>query len=158
MTTQTQAPAAIAALVAAWTTALASYGDRVLVSDGPPVIDRSREIEVWVGATGDETEETVITGAQDWVTFGDAANDRDEQLDIQNAIWVYSTTGTAIATARQTAFDVFNAVITAVRGTDLGIGPLDPVAAPTSWELRQGQYATGPGVRLLFTVHVTGQL
>lgn len=157
MTTQTQAPAAIAALVATWTTALANYGDRVLVSDGPPITDRSREIEVWVGATGDETEETVISGTQDWVTFGDAANDRDEDLDIQNAIWVYSTGG-GIAVARQTAFDVFNAAITAVRGTDLGIGPLDPTIAPTSWELRQGQYSTGPGVRLLFTLHVTGQL
>lgn len=158
MTTQTQAPAAIAALVATWTTALASYGDRVLVSDGPPVIDRSREIEVWVGATGDENEETVMSGTQDWATFGDAANDRDEQVDIQNTIWVYSTTGNAIATVRQTAFDVFNAAITAVRGTDLGVGPLDATAAPTSWELRQGQYSTGPGVRLLFTIHLTGQL
>jgi hypothetical protein len=156
VTTQTQAPAALAALVTTWTTALASYGDRLLVSDGPPITDRSREIEVWVGATGDETEETVITGAQDWVTFGDAANDRDEQLDIQNAIWVFSTS--TIAAARQTAFDVFNAAITAVRGTDLSIGPVDPTAAPTSWELRQGQYSTGPGVRLLFTLHLTGQL
>lgn len=158
MTTQTLAPAAITALVTAWTAALTSYGARVSVTDGPPVTDRAHEIEVWVGATGDETEETVITGTQDWATLGDATNDRDEELDIQSAIWVYSTTGTAIAACRQTAIDVYNAAVTAVRGSALSVSGLFPTTQVSAWELRQGQYATGPGVRLLFTLHLSGQL
>lgn len=158
MTTQTQAPAVIAALVSAWTTALSSYGDRVAVSDGPPVTARDREIELWVGATGDEVEETVIRGTQDWATFGDTVLDRDEEIDIDNTIWAYSTTGTAIATVRQTAMDVFSAVITAVRGSGLGVSGLYTATGVPSWELRQGQYSGGPGVRLLFTLHVSGQV
>lgn len=157
MTTQTEAPAVIGALVSTWTSALSSYGDRVKVTDGPPVTDRSREIELWVGATGDEVEETVITGAQDWVTFA-AALDRDEDLEIQSAILVYSTTGSGIAACRQTAFDVFNAALTAVRGTDLGVSGVYAAAGVPSWQLRQGHYNTGPGVRILFTLKVTGQV
>lgn len=157
MTTQTEAPAVITALVTAWTSALSSYGNRVNVSDGPPIQDRAREIELWVGATGDEVEETVITGTQGWATL-DPTLDRDEEFEIQNAILVYSTTGTAIADCRQTAFDVFDAAITAVRGSALSIATLDDTTEVTSWELRQGQYNTGPGVRLLFTLKVSGNV
>lgn len=148
------------ALLAAWrgAAALTAYGDRLRIFDGPPVDDRAAEIELWVGATGQEPDETVITGTQEWVTLGDALDDRDEALDIQNAIWVYSTTGTAIGTTRRTAIDVYNAAVAAVRGTDLGIADLDPTVAPSGWELRQGEFASGAGVVLTFTLHITGQL
>lgn len=160
MVAQTLAPDVLDALVTTWrgATALQAYGERLRIYDGPPDTDRASEIELWVGASGLEAEETVITSTQDWVTLGDAADDRDESLDIQNAIWVYSTTGNAIGVTRRTAFDVFNAAVAAVRGSDLGLAALDPTVAPVSWDLHQGQFATGAGVVLTFTLRVTGQL
>lgn len=158
MTTQTNAPAAITALVSAWTTALSSYTSRIMVSDGPPVTRRDAEIELWVGSLGDEAEESVISGTQEFVTMGDAVDDRDEDIEIHSAIWVYSTTGTAIAPVRQTAFDVLNLAITAVRGSNLSVSGLNHTTSMTAWELRQGQYQQGPGVRLIFTLHLTGQV
>jgi hypothetical protein len=136
---------------------LATYGDRLLISDGPPVIDRSAEIELWVGATGLESEETVVTGTQDWVTLGDAADDRDESMDVTNAIWV-AAGSTDIKTARRLAITVFSAAAAAVRGSNLGINALDPTVQVVSWELHQGQFSSGVGAVLTFVVRATGQL
>jgi hypothetical protein len=160
MVVQTLAPDVLDALLVTWrgAAALLAYGDRLRIYDGPPVTDRAAEIELWVGATGLEAEETVITGTQDWVTLGDATADRDETIEIQNAIWVYSTTGATIGITRRTTFDVFNAAIAAIRGSNLGIAALGPTAAPASWQLHQGEFTKGAGVVITFTIHVDGQL
>jgi hypothetical protein len=63
-----------------------------------------------------------------------------------------------LQSARRTAITVFNAAITAVRGTDLALDALDPTVAVTSWQLRQGQYTSGAAVVLVFTLRVSGQL
>jgi hypothetical protein len=159
MTTQTKVADVLDALLATWQAAptLTAYGDRLAVFDGPPVTDRAREIELWVGATGEDSDETVIQGSQEFVTFGDAAGDRDEDLDIECAIWV-AAGNTDIKTARRTAIDVFNAAAGAIRGSDLGDAALDPTVQVASWRLRQGQFSTGVGVILRFTVHVSGLL
>lgn len=159
MTTQTLTADVLDALLTTWRAdvTLLTYLDASRIYDGARLLDGSSPIELWVGATGLEPEETVVTGTQEWVTLGDATGDRDETLDIQCAVWV-SAGDTDLATARRTAITVFNAAVTAVRGTDLGISVLDPTVAVASWSLRQGQYNTGAAAVLIFTLRVSGQL
>jgi hypothetical protein len=156
MTTQTLAADLLDALLAAWQAdaTLTAYGDRLLISDGPPITDRSREIELWVGATGLEAEETVITGTQNWVTLNQAT-DRDEQLDITCAIWVANGSHD-IKAARRLAIDVFNAAAAAVRGSDFGLASVYDSTHVTDWQLHQGQFSSGVGAVLQFTVHAEG--
>lgn len=146
-------------LLTVWKTdpTLTAYGNRLRVYDGPPTTDRAAEIELWVGASGLEPEETVITGTQQWATFGNAIDDRDESIDITNAVWVANGT-TDIATARRTAITTFAAAAAAIRGSNLGVSALNPTAQVVSWELHQGQFSSGVGVVLTFTVQATGQL
>lgn len=155
MTNQTAAADLLDALVAAWTAdaTLATYiaANRLRVFDGPPLTDRSHEIELWVGATGLESEETVITGQQNWAVMNQA-NDRDEQLDVVNSIWV-AEGNNDLATARRTAITVFNAAAAAIRGSSLNVAGVYPAIEVTSWELHQGQFNTGVGAVLQFTVH-----
>lgn len=163
MTVQTLAADVLDGLLTVWRAdaTLAAYGGRLRIHDGPPVDDRAPEIELWVGATGLEPEETVISGTQDFVTLGDAADDRDETIEIQNAVWVYSTTGGTdhgIATTRRTALAAFSAAAAAIRGSNLGIAALDPAAQVVAWELHQGEYVSGAGAVVSFTVRVTGQV
>lgn len=160
MTTQTLAADVLDALLTVWRAdaTLAAYGTGQLrIYDGAPLLDRAAPIELWVGSTGIADEETVITGTQEWATFGDAPDDREETLDIQNAVWV-AVGSTNLQDARRTAITVFNAAVTAVRGSNLGLAALDPTVAVTTWQLRQGQYTSGAAVVLPFTLRVTGQL
>lgn len=129
---------------------LAAFGSRLRIYDGPPVTDRASEIELWVGATGTQPEEEVLSGIQDTASYD---GQRDETLDVQHAIWVYSTTGTPISTCRRTAIDVFNAAAAAIRATTLGLSNVNRVDV-VSWQLRQGEYPSGPGCVLTFTVRV----
>ena len=159
MTRQTLAADVLDALVAAWKAdaTLTAYGTRLLVSDGPPITDRSHEIELWVGATGLQPDETVVSGTQVFETIN-AADDQGEILNISCAIWVAQGTND-IATARRTAIDVFNAAIGAVQGSALGLGAeVYNATSVNSWELRQGQWTSGVGAVLAFVVQVTGQV
>jgi hypothetical protein len=148
----------INALVTTWRAdaTLTAYGNRLVVIDGTPVTDRAHEIELWVGATGDDSEEEVAFGTIDWATF-DTTDSEDEHLDISCAINVFSGT-TDLSVTRGTARDVFNAAAAAIRGTDLGLAALDDVTRVSDWRLRQGQYKSGAGVVLRFTVHVEAAL
>lgn len=159
MTRQTLAADVLDALAAAWRAdaTLTAYGTRLLISDGPPVTDRTHEIELWVGATGLDPDEAVVTGGQAFVTQN-AIDDIDETLDIACAVWVANGTND-IPTARRLAIDVFNAAAAAVRGSALGLG--DEVYNATevvSWQLRQGQWTSGVGAVLAFVVQVQGQV
>lgn len=157
--TQTLAADVLDGLLATWQAdaTLAAYGDRLRIFDGPPTTDRSAEIEIWVGATGVEPEETVVTGTQDWVTFGDATGDRDESIDLTSTVWAASGSND-IKTARRLAITVFSAAAAAVRGSNLGLSALDRTVQVVSWELRQGQYASGVGAVLTFVTRASGQL
>lgn len=158
MATQTLAPAVLDALRTTWsadpTLSAAVTAGTLGIYDGPPVTDRSRPTELWIGASGTDPDETVVSGAQDLVDF---EGDVDEQLDITCAVWA-SAGGTDIAAARSTALALFNAAVTAIRGTTLGLAALRPVTSVTSWDLRQTQAASGVGAVLTFTVHAEGSL
>lgn len=161
MTRQTLAADVLDALVSTWRadSTLAGYvtAGRLRIYDGPPVDDRAAEIELWVGATGLEPDEAVVTGGQAYATFG-TADERDEQLAIANAVWVANGTND-IATARRAAIDVFNAAVTAVTGSDLGLGnEVYDATTVVSWQLRQGQWTSGVGAVLAFVVQVQGQV
>lgn len=159
MTRQTLAADVLDALAAAWRAdaTLTAYGSRLVITDGPPVTDRTHEIELWVGATGLEPDEAVVSGGQAFVTQN-AADDIDETLNIACAIWVANGTND-IPTARRLAIDVFNAAVTAVQGSDLGLGDeVYDATAVVSWQLRQGQWTSGVGAVLAFVVQVQGQV
>lgn len=146
------------ALVTTWRAdaTLAALGARLRIFDGPPTTDRAAEIELWIGATGLEADETVVEGVQAFATFADAL-DVDEALDISNAIWV-ANGANDVSTARRTAITTFNAAAAAVRGSSLGLSALYPATTVTGWQLRQGQFTSGVGAVLTFTVHATGQI
>lgn len=146
---QTAAADLIDALVSTWRADvnLSAYGTRLQVIDGPPTTNRAAEIELWVGATGVTPEEEVLSGAQDTDTFDDS---REETADIVNAVWVYATTAD-ISTCRRTAIDAFNSAAAAIRATTVGLANVKRVDV-VGWKLRQGEYTTGPGVVLTFTV------
>jgi hypothetical protein len=158
VTRQTLAADVVDALLTVWRAdvTLAAYTTRLAIFDGPPVTDRAEEIELWVGASGTAPDEEVISGAQQYVTMRQV-DDRDETLDVTCAIWVANGSHD-IAAARRLAIDVFNAAAGAIRATDLGIADLDDTAEVTEWRLRQGQFTSGVGAVLDFTVRVTGQL
>lgn len=158
MTRQTLAADVLDALAATWraNAALTAYGNRLRIFDGPPVTDRAAEIELWVGATGLQPDETVVSGVQDFEAF-EQVNDRGEILDISNAIWV-ANGANDIVTARRTAIDAFSAASAAIRGSNLGIAEVYADTQVVSWDLRQGQWTSGVGAVVAFIVRVTGQL
>lgn len=160
-TRQTLAADVLDALVTTWgaDATLGTYvtAGRLRIYDGPPVDDRAAEIELWVGATGLEPDEAVVTGTQAFATQG-TTDDVDETLSIACAIWVANGTND-IKTARRTAIDVFNAAVTAVQGSDLGLGnEVYDATQVVSWQLRQGQWTSGVGAVLAFVVQVEGQV
>lgn len=158
-TRQTLAADVLDALAAAWRAdaTLTAYGTRLRIFDGPPLTDRTAEIELWVGSDGLQPDETVVSGTQSYVTFG-AADDRDEALDITCTVWVVNGS-TDMATTRRTAIDAFNAAAAAVRGSALSLGAegYNATGVP-SWQLREGQTANGAEVVLTFVVQVLGQV
>jgi hypothetical protein len=143
------------ALYATWTAdaTLVAYGTRLRIFDGPPVTDRAAEIEVWVGASGVEPDEDVIAITQQRADFD---GDRDETLTIVNAVWVANGTHD-IAAARRLAITVFAACAAAVRNSTLSIGGAFALDV-SDGRLRQGQFESGVGCVLTFTVTVTGAL
>jgi hypothetical protein len=156
--TQTLVADVLDALLSTWRAdaTLVAYAGRLRIYDGPPVTDRAAEIELWVGATGLEPDESVISGTQAWVAMPD---ERDETLAIANAIWVAgTTTNIDISVARRTAIDVFKAAAAAIRGSTLGVTGVEPLTQVTDWQLRQGQFTGGIGVVLTFTVAATCQV
>lgn len=152
---QTAVADVLDALVTIWQADanLATYGTRLQVFDGPPVTNRAAEIEIWVGATGVTPEEEVITASQDTDTFDDS---RSEILDVTNAVWVYATTAD-IKTCRRTAITAFNYAAAAIRATTLGVSGVQRVDV-VGWRLREGEYTTGPGVVLTFTIRAWAYL
>jgi hypothetical protein len=157
VSTQSLVADVIDALLVTWRAdaTLVAYAGRLRIYDGPPLDDRAAEIELWVGATGLEPDETVLSGEQDWATMLGIL-DRDETLLVQNAIWV-ARGNVDVAAARRTALDVFDAATTAVRSATLGLSTVEWVDVP-SWSLRQGQFNTGAGAVLTFTVRARGQV
>ena len=102
MTDQTLATHVVDGLLTVWRAdaTLADYGDRLRIFDGPPVTDRAAPIEIWVGSTGDPTdEETVIRGSQQWETMG-TPGDRGETVEVSCAIWVADGSVEIVALAR----------------------------------------------------------
>lgn len=158
MTAQSLAADVLDGLLATWQAdpTLTGYGDRLRIYDGPPTTDRAAEIELWVGANGVEAEEEVVTGTQDWAAFNQS-DDRDETIDVVNAIWVANGSHD-IKGARRLAFQILDAAAGAVRGSALGIAAAYPATQVVSWSLRQGEYTSGVGAVITFTVRVTGQL
>jgi len=143
------------ALLVAWRAdaTLVAYGERLLISDGPPVTDRAREIELWVGATGVEDDEEVIVFTQ---TRADFQADRDETLTITNAVWVANGSHD-IAAARRLAITVFAACAAAIRNSTLSITGVFALDI-SSGRLRQGQFTSGVGCVLSFDVTVQGSM
>jgi len=158
VTRQTLAADALDALAAKWRAdaTLTAYGTRLRIFDGPPVTDRTAEIELWIGATGLQPDETVVSGSLEQTALTQAL-DTEETLDISCAIWVANGTND-IPTARRTCIDVFNACATSVIGSDLGIAEIYDATDVTDWQLRQGQWTSGVGAVLAFVVRVTGTI
>lgn len=143
------------ALLLAWRAdaTLIAYGDRLRISDGPPVTDRTAEIELWVGATGGEPDEEIIVFTQSRADF---QADRDETLTVTSAIWVANGSHD-IAAARRLAITVFAACAAVIRTATLsivGVFSLDV----SNGRLRQGQFTSGVGCVLSFDVTVQGNL
>jgi len=146
---ETLIPDLLDALVAIWTAdpTLAGYGTRLRVFDGPPITDRAAEIELWVGATGLESDEEVIVFNQSRADFD---GDRDETLTVSNAVWVANGTHD-IAAARRLAVAVYAAAASTVRISTLGVSGVMALDV-TDGRLRQGQFDTGVGCVLTFDV------
>jgi hypothetical protein len=146
---ETLVPDLLDALVAAWTAdvTLTGYGTRLRVYDGPPTTDRSAEIELWVGATGLEPDEEVVVFEQSRADF---EGDRDETLTIVSAVWVANGTHD-IAAARRLAVAVYAAAAATVRTSTLAVAGVRALDV-SDGRLRQGQFTSGVGAVLTFTV------
>lgn len=146
---QTLIPDLLDALFAAWSAdaTLATYDDRLRIFDGPPTTDRAAEIELWVGATGLDADEEVVVFAQ---TRADMPGNRDEIVTIANAVWVANGSND-IATARRLAIAVYAACAATVRESTLGVTGVLALGV-SSGALRQGQFDSGVGCVLSFTV------
>lgn len=160
MTTQSLGAAVLSSFYAIWNTSAISgllhtnYGGDIRVFDGPPLNDRAAPIELWVGSTGEDgDEEVVIRGVQQQDTFDGIS--RSEFVDITNTIWV-ADGSTSVGSSRARAFAVLNDIVTLIRDSGLSTTNLFHVTQMMSWELRQGQYPTGVGVKLAFVTRVQG--
>lgn len=152
---ETLIPDLLDALVTAWTAdaTLLAYGQRLRISDGPPLTDRAAEIEIWVGATGLESDEEVVVFNQ---TRADFAGNRDETLTVANAVWVANGSHD-IAAARRLAVVVYAAAAATIRTSTLAVAGVMALDV-SDGRLRQGQFDTGVGAVLSFNVTAMCQL
>lgn len=148
------------ALVSTLTTGLSSYGERLVVRDGPPLLDRTPEIEVWIGATGADADDVGAQHRATWATMGaGAASQRDVEIDVPCGVWTIGGE-TDMAVRRRTAADVLDAI-------DALLIPPDPLGLPevlcggvelTLGSPRQIQATDGASVAWAFTVHTTARI
>lgn len=146
---ETLIPDLLDALRVAWLadSTLVAYGSRLRIYDGPPTTDRSAEIELWVGATGLDPDEEVIVFNQARVDF---EGDRDETLTVANAVWV-ANGNNDISAARRLAVAVYAACAATVRLSTLAVAGVMALGV-SDGRLRQGQFSSGVGCVLTFTV------
>lgn len=149
---ETLIPDLLDALVAAWhaDATLTAYGERLRIFDGPPLTDRTAEIELWVGATGLEADEEVIVFAQQRADF---EGDRDEVLTIAHAVWVANGSHD-ISAARRLAVVVYAAAAATVRTSTLSVAGVQAIDV-SDGRLRQGEFDSGVGCVLSFTTTAT---
>jgi hypothetical protein len=131
------------------------------VYDGPPIVDRSSDVELWVGALGVDQDDDSITFTRAPVTFGGgpAGAGRDETILIPCAIWAIG--GETEPATRRAAIDaVFAQVCTA-------LAVPDPLGNPAVFcggvevaegSLRQLQTPDGAAVVLTFTIRVDARI
>jgi hypothetical protein len=131
------------------------------VYDGPPIVDRSSSVELWVGALGVDQDDDNTRFTRRPVTFGGgpAGAGRDEQILIPCAIW--SIGGETTVVDRRNAVDaVFAQVCTALAVND-------PLGQPAVFcggvevaegTLRQLQTPDGAAVVLAFFVQVDARI
>lgn len=133
--------------------------------DGPPIVDRSSAVELWVGATGLDPDEEVITLQRVPVAFGggSAGALRDEVVSAPCAIWAIrgENDPTSVQDLRTQVGAVFDAVcarLSAGSG-DLGLGAvLCGGVEVREGNLRQIQSPDGFSVVLTFTVQISAQV
>lgn len=155
MTQPTQAGAVLNGLYDRWTadTTLAALvnASRLRIFDGPPLKDRASSIELWVGATGIDDDDSGTVTTSDWATLGQQA-ERTEYVDVPGAVWVLDGS-TDLRTQRATAYTVLAAADAAVRGTNLGL-TFVMWAEVNQHILRQVRTGDGVDVVLTFNVRV----
>lgn len=134
------------------------------VYDGPPIINRSSTVELWVGALGIDQDDDNISFNRKPVTFGGgpAGAGRDEQILIPCAIWaIGGETDAAGVLARRNACDAVFAQVTAALAVN------DPLGNPAVFcggvevaegTLRQMQTPDGFAVVLTFFVQVDARI
>jgi hypothetical protein len=143
------------------TTNLATtYGERLAVRDGPPIINRTPEIEVWIGALGEEGEDTAARHTATWVTMGaGTASQREVTVDIPCCVWAIGGE-TDMRVRRRTAADVIDAI-------DVLLAPPDPLGMAEvlcgGVELALGavpqiQSQDGAAVPWTFTIRTTARI
>jgi hypothetical protein len=139
---------------------LASYGDRLKVFDGPPVVDRTTEIEVWIGATGSDSEGDGARISERWATMGaGAASQRHVTVDVPCAVWVIGGE-VDMRTRRRTAAQVLDVVAGLLHTVDpLGLAEVLCGGVEISLGVcRQLQTADGAACHWTFTVRATARV
>lgn len=162
MATETRYPAALDAIVAALTTALA--GQEVRVWDGPVASgDYANAVYVGYDADPQAVEFLTANGLQQWAGLG--ARRRDEELDIVCAVlvdYVENDANTWKAT-RDAAFAIFDTVGQTLRA-DPSLGQAPPFVAELGQSFRFSQefaevpsgdaVSIRPQGRIVFGVHI----
>lgn len=133
-----------------------------VVFDGPPIIDRSSQYELWVGATGLDPDEELIRLTRVPKAFGGGPSGalRDEVVSAPCAIWAIG--GETNPTARRTAVGLIFAQVCATLSAgsgDLGLGAvLCGGVEVREGSLRQIQSPDGYACVLTFTVQISAQI
>lgn len=139
---------------------LAPYGERLKVYDGPPTIDRSSEIEVWIGATGLDSDDEGARHRETWATMGaGSASQRDVEVDVPGCVWVIGGE-VDMRTRRRTAAAVLGVLDTILTPPDpLSLGQLLCGGVELSaGSCRQIQSTDGASVAWSFTIHTSARI
>lgn len=136
----------------------ASYGERLKVYDGPPVIDRTSEIEIWVGATGIESEDDGARYTDRWATMG-GAGQRETTIDIPCSVWAIGGE-VDMRTRRRTAGAVLDIIAGILHTSPDPLSQSGLLCGGVEIALgtcRQLQTPDGAAVAWTFTVRATGR-
>lgn len=133
--------------------------------DGPPIVDRSSDVELWVSATGLEADDDNTTLARAPKSFGGGPSGalRDELVSVPCAIWAIGgeTDQVDVQALRAKVGTLFDAVCArlAAGNGDLGLGAvLCGGVEVREGTLRQIQSPDGYAVVLTFFVQISAQV
>lgn len=123
----------------------------VQLRDGEEPSTRSDPLELWVGGTGlDDDDTEAASSSRSWA-HASAASDVDETVIVTCAAWAWSG-DPDLRTQRRAASDLLDAAAAVVRNSTLGLAPRVAWCEVSDVQLRQIQDQAGSAAVFTFSV------